>query len=75
MYFKVSTDVCQLRLDFQTFSGFAFSTLGAKTDSMAAAGQTGVNPPSITGTNTGYHSKSLYTVYISDYLNIVGHIF
>lgn len=52
---KASTDVCQLRLDFQTFSGFSVTTAGVKTDSMAITGQTGRNPPSISGTNTGYH--------------------
>ena len=65
------------RLDFQTFSGFTVSTVaasrGACTDSFAAAGQTSVNPPTICGTNTGYHSKtsrdvhsptSLYSVYV-----------
>ena len=62
---KVSADVCQLRLDFQTMSGFATTTpAGACSDSFAAAGQTGKNPPTICGTNTGYHSKwpaSLHT--------------
>jgi len=53
---KVSDDICQLRLDFQTFSGFATSTTaGSCYDTMAVAGQTGVDPPSICGTNTGYH--------------------
>merc|ERR1712242_252815 len=38
---KVSDDVCQLRLDFQTFSGFATTTpIGACSDYMTAAGQT-----------------------------------
>ena len=50
------------RLDFQTFSGFTVSTVaasrGACTDSFAAAGQTSVNPPTICGTNTGYHSNA-----------------
>ena len=56
---KVSDDICQLRLDFQTFSGFATSTTaGDCYDTLAMAGQTGVDPPSICGTNTGYHSKS-----------------
>merc|ERR1719429_386127 len=52
---KVSDDICQLRLDFQTFSGFATTTGGACNDYFTAAGQTGKNPPSICGTNTGYH--------------------
>ena len=55
---KVSDDVCQLRLDFQTMSGLATGTTnGACLDTFAAAGQTGKNPPTICGTNTGYHSK------------------
>merc|ERR1719397_391863 len=53
---KVSDDVCQLRLDFQTMSGLATGTTnGACLDTFAAAGQTGKNPPTICGTNTGYH--------------------
>merc|ERR1712048_542281 len=52
---KVSDDICQLRLDFQTFSGFATTTGGACNDYFTAAGQTGKNPPNICGTNTGYH--------------------
>merc|ERR1712079_910255 len=53
---KVSDDICQLRLDFQTFSGFATTTpIGACSDYMTAAGQTGKDPPSICGTNTAYH--------------------
>ena len=56
---KASDDVCQLRLDFQTFSGFtATSNAGACTDKLAAAGKSGKNPPSICGTNTDYHSKT-----------------
>jgi len=52
---KVSDDICQVRLDFQTFSGLTVTTAGVCTDTFAIAGQTGVNPPSICGTNTGYH--------------------
>merc|ERR1711976_150252 len=53
---KVSSDICQLRLDFQTFSGLATSTtVGMCTDYLTVEGQTGNNPPSICGTNTGYH--------------------
>ena len=56
---KVSDDICQLRLDFETFSGLVTgSDAGNCYDSFAAAGQTGKNPPSnICGTNTDYHSK------------------
>ena len=52
--------MCQLRLDFQTFSGFAVdsTTSGLCDDSLAAAGQTGKDPPSICGTNTDYHSET-----------------
>merc|ERR1719228_1955664 len=56
---KCSDDVCQLRIDFQTMSGFAAS-VGVCTDSFAAAGQTGIDPPSVCGTNTGYH---MYTEF------------
>jgi len=53
---KVSDDVCQLRLDFQTFSGFYTGTSGAcGVDDFEVSGQTGYNPPTICGTNTGYH--------------------
>jgi len=53
----MNDNICQLRLDFQTFSGFATSgtTAGTCSDTFAAAGQTGSNPPNICGTNTGYH--------------------
>jgi len=56
---KVSDDVCQLRLDFQTFSGFevkdSAAPYGDCTDYLSADGQTGSNPPDICGTNTDYH--------------------
>ena len=52
----LSMQVCQLRLDFVSMSGYLTSTTaGACLDTFAAAGQTGVNPPTICGTNTGYH--------------------
>jgi len=58
---KVSDDICQLRLDFQTFTGFFVdSTTGVCADSLAVAGQTGSNPPTICGVNTGYH---MYTEF------------
>ena len=54
------------RLDFQTFSGYVVDTvttgIGVCTDSFSAVGASGVNPPTICGTNTGYHSK----IYRSD---------
>jgi len=52
---KVSSEVCQLRLDFETMSGYVTTTAGACTDSFTALGQTGKTVPSICGTNTGYH--------------------
>merc|ERR1719228_1795699 len=51
---KCSNDVCQLRIDFQTMTGFT-NTVGVCTDKFAVEGQTGTNPPTICGTNTGYH--------------------
>lgn len=56
--FKVSEDVCQLRLDFETMTGFYTGTNGAcGVDDFDVSGQTGNNPPTICGTNTGYHSR------------------
>jgi len=52
---KASDDVCQLRLDFQTMTGYTATTAGACTDKFEATGQTGSNPPAICGINTGYH--------------------
>ena len=43
-----------MRLDFITMSGYLTGTT-ACSDTFVAAGQTGVNPPTICGTNTGYH--------------------
>merc|ERR1711990_356464 len=52
---KVSSEVCQLRLDFETMSGYVTTTAGACTDSFTALGRTGKTVPSICGTNTDYH--------------------
>jgi len=52
---KMSDDICQLRLDFETMSGYTVTTAGACTASFSVTGDTGKNPPSICGTNTGYH--------------------
>ena len=54
---KASDDICQLRLDFETMSGYTATTAGACTASFQATGQAGKNPPAICGTNTDYHSK------------------
>ena len=71
---KVNDNICQLRcrisffedvsyfnacrLDFETFSGLATSALGTCSDGLAVVGMSGYNPPTICGTNTGYHSKT-----------------
>jgi len=56
---KVSDDICQLRLDFQTLTGYTVGTDANKGQCSAnifqATGQTSNNPPAICGTNTGYH--------------------
>merc|ERR1712183_924621 len=52
---KVSDDICQLRLDFQTMTGYTATTAGVCTDIFQATGQSGNNPPAICGTNSGYH--------------------
>merc|ERR1711990_1402247 len=52
---KSSNDICQLRLDFQTMSGYSATTAGACTTSLEVTGQSGSKPPIICGTNTGYH--------------------
>merc|ERR1712117_393896 len=68
---KVSDDICQLRLDFQTFSGFATSTTaGSCYDTLAVAGQTGVDPPSICGTNTGYHMYAEFGATSTDSITV-----
>merc|ERR1712014_101905 len=68
---KISSDICQLRLDFQTFSGFATTTpIGACSDYMTAAGQTGKDPPSICGTNTDYHMYVEFGATSTDTISI-----
>merc|ERR1711981_32123 len=74
---KVNSDICQLRLEFNTLAmnvmpsntiaansnygccGSSCATLNivtsTPTDSFIAKGQTGFNPPTICGINTGYH--------------------
>jgi len=66
---KVSDDICQLRLDFQTMSGFA-ATVGVCSDKFTAEGQTGVNPPSICGTNTGYHMYTEFGTTSTDTISL-----
>jgi len=62
---KVQDDICQLRLDFQHFSGIT-NTLGVCTDTFMVTGQTGVNPPTICGTNTGHHMYVEFGTEASD---------
>ncbi|XP_023330808.1 uncharacterized protein LOC111703166 [Eurytemora carolleeae] len=63
---KVSSDICQLRLDFITLvqavstmpqgcCGSTLCTAGFLADSLTVLGKTGKNPPVICGTNTGQH--------------------
>jgi len=64
---KMSSEICQLRLDFATLelvvstasttAGQCGSTSGGTTisDALTVAGQTGRNPPVICGTSTGHH--------------------
>lgn len=49
-----STDICQLRLDFQTFDLVASRT-AASGDTFTSKGPTTSNPPYIQGLNTGRH--------------------
>ena len=59
-----------MRLDFITMSGYLTGTDGACTDMFTVAGQTGVNPPSICGTNSGYHMYVEFGTSSSDSITI-----
>merc|ERR1719491_21145 len=50
----VSSDICQLRLDFDNFD-IVETTTGVCTDSLTIAGPTGRNPMDLRGTLTGLH--------------------
>jgi len=50
----ISTDICQLRLDFDNFD-ITETTAGVCTDSFAAAGPTSNNPNTVCGTLTTQH--------------------
>merc|ERR1712013_6767 len=69
---KCSSDICQLRLDFQTMTGFVTSTanVGSCTDSFAVASPTGSDPPTICGTNTVYHMYSEFGASDTDTLTL-----
>jgi len=51
----LSSDICQLRLDFDNFDITEDTTTGACTDTFEAKGPTGRNPMSLCGTATGQH--------------------
>jgi len=53
----VSTDICQLRLDFDNFviADPGAASGACATDTFVATGPTGRNPPTICGTNTNQH--------------------
>ena len=54
--FPGNTNICQLRLDFENL--VLSTTNGATTSNyLAVDGPTDQDPPYISGTNTGYHSK------------------
>ena len=68
---KVSSDICQLRLDYDSFSGFDTTTpVGTCSDSLEVKGQTGKNPPSICGTNTGYHMYAEFGTSDTDTVSV-----
>merc|ERR1740129_2044844 len=50
----LSSDICQLRLDFDNFD-IVETTTGVCTDSLTIAGPTGRNPMDLCGTLTGFH--------------------
>jgi len=51
----LSTEICNIRLDFDNFVTGVTSTTGACTDSFVATGPTGRNPQNLCGTLTGMH--------------------
>ena len=53
-------------------SGFYTGTSGAcGVDDFEASGQTGKNPPTICGTNTGYHSETLSILSVQSVASVV----
>ena len=58
---KADGDICQLRLDFQDVVLVAGSTPGDQTATapgrLFAVGNSGIEPPALSGTLTGDHSK------------------
>merc|ERR1711997_646715 len=68
---KVSDDVCQLRLDFQALSLATAAATGLCSDSLAATGDSGQNPPTICGSNTGYHMYVEFGATSTDDIELV----
>merc|ERR1719445_738416 len=66
---KSPSDICQLRIDFQTMSGFA-ETDGVCSDKLATAGQTGKQPPTVCGTMTGYHMYTEFDTTSTDTITL-----
>ena len=62
-YFDLSS-----RLDFQTMTGYTATVNGVCTDKFDATGQTGQDPPTICGTNTGYHSKIIVLLCLNTFI-------
>ena len=59
---KCSSDVCAVRLDFETFTTAGPATTeeptgGVCTDSLVVSGTSGLSTPVICGSNAGQHSK------------------
>ena len=62
---KCSSEVCQVRLDFETFNiagpaATTEATGGLCVDSFVVTGTSGLSTPVICGLNTGEHSKSFH---------------
>jgi len=68
---KMSADICQLRLDFQSMSLADAAATGACSDYFEATGDTGQNPPRICGTNTGYHMYVEFGATSSDDVSLL----
>ena len=50
-------DICQFRLDFNSFDITDVATTGVCTDKFSMTGPSGRNPSTLCGTLTGLHSK------------------
>ena len=77
---KCSSDVCSVRLDFETFQimGPTLTTEaagGACVDSFVASGTSGATTPVICGLNSGQHSKYPSIIYSRSISLILEHEF